>query len=151
VLLHKHSKLFLCFKFKISIPSNRSQRRLVLFHSNSILLLKGTIAATWEFSYSFFEFLMDFDYCLPLERGLKKKLELLYHTLLELVWELVTWTKTNDFSSRQSKDQWKILSPQIDKTDGPHPPKHNFHSIPLTKEPIKNTTCTKILNSTHCL
>jgi hypothetical protein len=48
---------------------------------------------------------MDFDYCLPLGRGLKKKLELLYHTLQELVWELVTWTKANDFFSRQSKDQ----------------------------------------------
>jgi hypothetical protein len=40
-----------------------------------------------------------------------------------LVWELVTWTKVNDFFSRQSKDQWKTLSPQIDKTNGPHPSK----------------------------
>jgi hypothetical protein len=52
---------------------------------------------------------MDFDYCLPLERGLKQKFELLYHTLQEsftrvLVWELVTWTKANELFSRQSKD-----------------------------------------------
>jgi hypothetical protein len=96
---------------------------------------------------------MDFDYCLPLE-GLKKKLKLFYHTLQEsftklLVWKLVTWTKANDFFYRQSKDQWKILSIQIDKIDGPHPLKHNFHFTHVAKELIRNTTCTKILNCTH--
>ncbi len=155
MLLHKHSNLFLCSKFKVSSLGNKSQRHLVLLHSGSTLCLKGTTATTWKFSCSFFEFLEDFNYCLSLER-LKQKLELLYHTLQEsfikvLVWELVTWTKTNDdFFFRQSKDQWKILFPQIDKTDGPHPPKHNFHSTPLAKESIKNT-CPKILNCTHCL
>jgi hypothetical protein len=54
-----------------------------------------------------------------------------------LVWELVTWNKVNDFFSRQPKDQWKILPPQIDKTNGPHPPKHNFHSTPLAMLPMK--------------
>jgi hypothetical protein len=147
--------LLLCSKFKISNFGNISQRRQMFFHSGSTLLLKGTFAATWKFSCSLFKFLKDFDYFFPLE-GLKQKLELFYHTMYEssrkvLVWELVTWTKVNDFFSRQSKDQWKILSLQIDKTNGPHPPKHNFQSTPLAKEPIKNTTCTKILNCTHYL
>ncbi len=127
MLLHRHSNLFLCSKFKISILGNRSQRFLVLFYNSFTFFLKGTVATTWEFSYFFFEFLKDFDYCLPLE-GFRQKLELLYFTLHKsstrvLVWELVTWTKVNDFFSRQSKDQWKTLSPQIDKTNGPHPSK----------------------------
>ncbi len=141
MLLHRHSNLFLCSKFKILDLGNRSQRRLMLLHNDSTLFPKGTIATTWNFSYSFSEFVKDFDYCLPL-KGLRQKLELLYHTLQKsstrvLVWELVTWTKVNDFFSRQSKDQWKILSFQIDKIDGPHPWKHNFHSIPLAMLPMK--------------
>jgi len=146
VLLHKHFNL--CSKFKVSGPSNRSQRHLVFLHSGSTLHMKGIIATTWKFSYFFFEFLEDFNYCLSLER--------LRHTrqksyIRMLVWELVTWTKTNEFFLRQSKDQWRILFLQIDKIDGPQPPKHNFHSTPLAKESIRNTTCTKILNCTHCL
>jgi hypothetical protein len=141
MLLHKHSKLLLCSKFKIFNPSNKSQRCLMLLQSNSTLFLRSTVVANWKFSCSFSEFLKDFNYCFPLE-GLRQKLELLYHTLQEfstmvLVWELVTWNKVNDFFSKQSKDQWKILSPQIDKTNGPHPPKHNFHSTPLAMLPMK--------------
>jgi hypothetical protein len=141
MLLHKHSNLFLCSKFKIFNPNNKSQRCLMLLHNSSTLFLKGIVTVSWEFFCSFFEFLMDFNYCLPFE-GLRQKLELLYHTLQKfstkvLMWELVTWNKVNDFFSRQPKDQWKILSPQIDKTNGPHPPKHNFHTTPLAMLPMK--------------